>query len=65
VENGSKLELVWNSEAGAHYTIETSTALLPGSWAGLVTGVVSQGAVTTQRVPRDAAPKRYYRIVRE
>jgi hypothetical protein len=65
VDNGSKVELVWNSVAGARYTIETSTDLGPDSWTGMVTGVASQGIVTIHQLSRDAAPKRFYRIVRE
>ena len=65
VDNGSKVELVWNSEAGASYTVETSTDLLSNSWVDRVTGVASQGAVTTHQLARDADLQRFYRIVRE
>ena len=65
VANGSMVELVWNSEAGASYTIETNSDLLSNSWVDLATGVASQGTTTTHQIIRDAATKRFYRIVRE
>ena len=65
VDNDSKVELAWNSETGASYTIETSTDLSAAAWTELVTGVASQGTATTHRIVRDGASKRFYRIVRE
>ncbi|MCX6875884.1 MAG: discoidin domain-containing protein [Verrucomicrobia bacterium] len=64
-DGGSMVQLTWNSEPGASYAIEASDDLPPLSWAAIATAIPSQGAATTYAIPRDSAPRRFYRIAKE
>lgn len=64
-DGGSTVRLVWNSQAGAVYRIETSTTLEAGSWITAATGIPSQGTITSHELPRGGAAASFYRIVRQ
>ena len=65
VGGGSTVRLVWNSQAGATYRIETSPTLLANSWITAASGIPSAGASTTRDLARGTAATLFYRIVRE
>ena len=63
--NNRQLSLVWNSTAGATYTIEYATQLVGDGagtiWKDLIPGIASGGATTTNKVDAPS-PGTYYRI---
>lgn len=65
VGGGNTVRLVWNSQAGATYRIETSPTLLANSWTTAANGISSDGASTTHDLARGTAAALFYRIVRE
>jgi hypothetical protein len=65
VSGGSAVRLVWNSEAGATYRIETSPTLLANSWVSAASGIPSNGASTAHDLTRGTATTLFYRIVKE
>lgn len=65
VSGGREVRLVWNSQAGATYRIETSPTLLANSWVSAASGIPSNGASTTHDLTRGTATTLFYRIVRE
>ena len=65
--NQESLTLTWNSEAGAHYTIENTQEFgngVPTIWDNFITGIVS-GGITTTFVIDAPLPGTYYRIRKE
>jgi hypothetical protein len=60
-----KITLTWNSEAGATYTVQSSTNVTAaGGWSSLMTGIASGGATTTATVTPAAGARIYLRVVK-
>jgi hypothetical protein len=60
-----KITLTWNSEAGATYTVQSSTNVTAaGGWSPLMTGIASGGATTTATVTPAAGTRIYLRVVK-
>ncbi|MDB6133501.1 MAG: hypothetical protein JWM59_1744 [Verrucomicrobiales bacterium] len=54
--------LTWASEAGASYTVQTSTAL--SGWTAAGNPVTATGTSTTATVPVTAGERRFFRVVK-
>lgn len=60
----AQIILTWESESGASYRIESSSAL-GGSWTALATGLTGQAGQTSYTDSQTAPSTRYYRVVRQ
>ena len=58
----SEASLVWESRAGAIYSIETSATLASPSWSVVETGVPSGGAITSRTFQRGTELRQFFRV---
>ena len=58
----SEASLVWESRAGAIYSIETSATLAGPLWSVVETGVPSGGAITSRTFQRGTALRQFFRV---
>ena len=69
VQTGSQraLILTWDSRLGLGTTLESSTTLLPGSWAPITTGIQIQDGdyQYTHIIPTNGDPARFFRLRRQ